>query len=147
MRVQRQPLLERVLGVEPTGAGVGRVRAGHHDPVRRELGPQRLRQSADCEFRGGVRAVAEHADQPCGRDFCRQFNGNGGTQQFTVEKEFLRLILQGEKQQAAFVQVLARYGPIKHAGREVKNVKARLLRKLQALAEEMGYEANDLINE
>jgi hypothetical protein len=63
------------------------------------------------------------------------------------EKEFLRLILQGEKQQEAFAQVLARYGPIKHAGREVKNVKARLLRQLQALASDMGYQANDLIGE
>ncbi|HKQ06430.1 MAG TPA: hypothetical protein VJ464_14945 [Blastocatellia bacterium] len=64
-----------------------------------------------------------------------------------AEKEFLRLILQGEKQQAAFAQVLARYGAIKPAGREVKNVKARLLRKLQALTDEMGYEADDLIGE
>ena len=63
------------------------------------------------------------------------------------DKEFLRLILQGEKQQEVFAQALIRYDPIKHAGREIKNVKARLLRKLQALAEEMGYEANDLISE
>src|SRR5436305_2195485 len=61
-----------------------------------------------------------------------------------AEKEFLRLILQGEKQQVAFAQVLARYGPSKQVGREVKKVKARLLRKLQALADEMGYEASDL---
>jgi hypothetical protein len=64
-----------------------------------------------------------------------------------AEKEFLRLILQGEKRQDAFVQVLARYGPIKHPGRDIKNVKARLLRKLQASASEMGYEADDLIRE
>jgi hypothetical protein len=62
-----------------------------------------------------------------------------------AEKEFLRLILQGEKQQEAFVKVLARYGPIKHPGREIKNLKARLLRKLQALARELGYEADDLM--
>ena len=63
-----------------------------------------------------------------------------------AEKEILRLILQGEKQQDAFAQALARYGPIKHAGREVKNVKARLLRKLQTVAGEMGYEAGDLLD-
>ena len=64
-----------------------------------------------------------------------------------AEKEFLQLILQGEKQQDAFVRVLARYGPVKYPGREVKNMKAKLLRKLQALASEMGYEADDLIRE
>ncbi len=63
------------------------------------------------------------------------------------EGEFLRLILQGEKQQEAFVKVLARYGSFKHPGREIKNVKARLLRMLQALASEMGYAADDLISE
>jgi hypothetical protein len=63
-----------------------------------------------------------------------------------AEKEFLRLILQSEKQQAAFAQVLACYAPIKHTGREVKNVKAKLLRRLQALASEMGYEAGDLLD-
>jgi hypothetical protein len=83
-------------------------------------------------------------DQRIERD---QFFGAALKRLEGAEKEFLRLILQGEKQQEAFVQVLARYGPIKHAGREVKNVKARLLRKLQALANEMGYEAGDLISE
>ena len=62
-----------------------------------------------------------------------------------AEREFLRLILEGEKQQEAFAQVLARYGSVKHPAREVKNTKARLLRKLQALARELGYEADDLM--
>jgi hypothetical protein len=62
-----------------------------------------------------------------------------------AEREFLRLILQGEKQQEAFTQVLTRHGLDNPAGQEVKNVKARLLRKLQALADEMGYAADDLI--
>jgi hypothetical protein len=75
-----------------------------------------------------------------------QFFGTAMKRLEGAEKEFLRLILQGEKQQAAFAQVLAHSGPIKHVGREVKNVKARLLRKLQALADEMGYEAGDLLD-
>jgi len=82
-------------------------------------------------------------DQRIERD---QFFGAAMKRLEGTEKEFLRLILQGEKQQDGFVQILARYGPIKHAGREVKNVKARLLRKLQALADEMGYEAGDLLD-
>jgi hypothetical protein len=87
---------------------------------------------------------AVELDQRIERD---QFFGAAMKRLEGVEKEFLRLILQGEKQQDGFVQILACYGPIKHAGQEVKNVKARLLRKLQALAVEMGYEASDLISE
>jgi hypothetical protein len=86
---------------------------------------------------------AVELDQRIERD---QFFGAVMKQMEGAEKEFLRLILQGEKQQEAFAQVLARYGSVKSAGREVKNVKARLLRKLQALASEMGYEAGDLLD-
>jgi DNA-directed RNA polymerase specialized sigma subunit len=75
-----------------------------------------------------------------------QFFGTAMKRLEGAEKEFLRLILQGEKQQAAFAKVLARYGQTKPAAQEVKNVKARLLRKLQALADEMGYEAGDLLD-
>jgi hypothetical protein len=75
-----------------------------------------------------------------------QFFGAAMIRLEDAEREFLRLILQGEKQQKVFVQVLARYGSIKHPEREVKNTKARLLRKLQALARELGYEADDLLN-
>ena len=64
-----------------------------------------------------------------------------------AEKDFIRLMLQGEKQSCAFVAVLARYGPINSPSREVKNMKARLLRKLQSIARDMGYEAGDLIEE
>jgi hypothetical protein len=86
----------------------------------------------------------EELDRHIERD---QFFGAALKRLEGTEKEFLRLILQGEKQQESFAQVLARYGHIKHAGQEVKNVKARLLRKLQALAGEMGYAAGDLISE
>ena len=82
-------------------------------------------------------------DQRIERD---QFFGTAMKRLEGAEKEFLRLILQGEKQQEVFAQALIRYDPIKHAGREIKNVKARLLRKLQALAEEMGYKASDLLD-
>ena len=87
---------------------------------------------------------AVELDQSIERD---QFFGAAMKRLEGAEKEFLRLMLQGEKQQDAFVQVLACYGPVKHRGREIKNMKAKLLRKLQALASEMGYEADDLIKE
>jgi DNA-directed RNA polymerase specialized sigma subunit len=83
-------------------------------------------------------------DQRIERD---QFFGAAMKRLEGAEKEFLRFMLQGEKQSCVFAQVLARYGPVNHPGQEVKNVKAKLLRKLQALANEMGYEADDLIRE
>src|SRR6185295_8041489 len=82
-------------------------------------------------------------DQRIERD---QFFGAALKRLEGAEKAFLRLILQGENQSGAFVQALAHYGPVKHAGRDIKNVKARLLRKLQALASEMGYGAGDLLD-
>jgi hypothetical protein len=87
---------------------------------------------------------AVELDQSIERD---QFFGAAMKRLEGAEKEFLRLMLQGEKQQDAFVQVLARYGLVKQRGREIKNVKAKLLRKLQALASEMSYEADNLIKE
>ena len=82
-------------------------------------------------------------DQRIERD---QFFGAAMKRLEGAEKEFLCLILRGEKRQEAFVQALACYGPVEQAGQAIKNMKARLLRKLQALAVEMGYEANDLIS-
>ena len=55
--------LEHVLALEPWGLRVGRVRAGHDDPVGRELDAERLGQPAHRVLRGRVGAVAEHADQ------------------------------------------------------------------------------------
>lgn len=75
-----------------------------------------------------------------------QFFGAAMKRMEGAEKEFLRLMLQGEKQQDTFVQALSRYVPVKHPARDIKNMKARLLRKLQALAVEMGYDADDLIS-
>jgi len=76
-----------------------------------------------------------------------QFFGKAMKRLEGAEKEFLRLMLEGEKQTGAFAQVLARYGPVANPAREVKNMKAALLRKLQALALDMGYEADNLIGE
>src|ERR1700742_389455 len=64
-------------------------------------------------------------DQRIERD---QFFGAAMKRLEGAEKELLRLILQGEKRQEAFVQALAYYGPVEQAGRDVKNMKARLLR-------------------
>ena len=52
-----------VLVGELRRVGVGRERAAHVDPVRQQLGAQRLEESAHRELRGRVRGVAEHADQ------------------------------------------------------------------------------------
>ena len=83
-------------------------------------------------------------DQKIERD---QFFGAAIKRMEGAEKEFLRLMLQGEKQQDTFVQALSRYVAVKHPARDIKSMKARLLRKLQALAVEMGYDADDLISQ
>lgn len=64
-----------------------------------------------------------------------------------VEMEFLRLMLEGESQTEAFAKILARFGPVRNPANEVKNSKARLYRKLQAIADDQGYKADDLIAE
>lgn len=74
-----------------------------------------------------------------------QFFGTAMKRLDDAEKDFLRLMLQGEKRQEAFVAILARDARVNHPAQEVKNMKARLLRKLQAIAQEFGYEASDLI--
>ena len=56
--------LELVLAVEAGRPGVGRVRARDHDPVRHELGAQRLGETADRELRRRVRGVAEDPEEP-----------------------------------------------------------------------------------
>jgi DNA-directed RNA polymerase specialized sigma subunit len=62
-----------------------------------------------------------------------------------AEKDFLKLMLEGEKQIEVFAQALAQYGAITNPAREVKNTKAVMLRKLQTLARDLGYEADDLM--
>lgn len=60
-----------------------------------------------------------------------------------AEREFLKLMLEGENQTEAFTRALARFGPVSNPASEVKNTKARLYRKLQAIARNLGYEAGD----
>jgi hypothetical protein len=64
-----------------------------------------------------------------------------------AEREFLEQMLQGENRQEVFVSALARYGSVSDPSAEVKNMKERLKRKLKAIALEMGYEAEDLLEE
>jgi hypothetical protein len=62
-----------------------------------------------------------------------------------AERDFLEQMLQGEKSQEVFVSILARYGPVSDPSAEVKNMKERLKRRLKAVALELGYEAEDLL--
>jgi hypothetical protein len=64
-----------------------------------------------------------------------------------AEREFLELMLQGEKRQEVFVSALARYGSASDPSAEVKNMKERLKRKLKATALELGYKAEDLLED
>lgn len=60
-----------------------------------------------------------------------------------AEREFLRLMLEGENQTEAFARALAHFGLVSNPASEVKNTKARLYRKLQAIADDLGYKADD----
>ncbi len=62
-----------------------------------------------------------------------------------VERDFLRLIRDGEKSQAAFADVLARYGDVPDPARDVKNSRERLMRKLRAISQDRGYSLADLL--
>ena len=64
-----------------------------------------------------------------------------------VEREFLRLMRQGEKAQQVYVAVLHRYGFGADAAHEVKNTKERLMRKLKAFAREHHYQLEDLLGD
>lgn len=62
-----------------------------------------------------------------------------------VERDFLRLIRDGEKSQATFADVLARYGDVPDPARGVKNTRERLMRKLRAISQDGGYSLEDLL--
>lgn len=74
-----------------------------------------------------------------------QFFGEAMKRLEGAEQDFLRLMLAGEKQTEGFAQALTRYSAVTHPAREVKNMKAIVLHKLQALARDLGYEADDLM--
>jgi len=62
-----------------------------------------------------------------------------------VEQEGLKLLLQEESGQDAYVAILTRYGSVTNPAGEVKNFKERLKRKVKTIARELGYESEDLL--
>jgi hypothetical protein len=62
-----------------------------------------------------------------------------------VEQDLWHLMLEGNKDTRAAGAILARRGPVTDAQREVKNAKARLVRKVGAIAEALGYRLEDLV--
>jgi DNA-directed RNA polymerase specialized sigma24 family protein len=64
-----------------------------------------------------------------------------------AEQEGLKLMLQEESGQDAYVAILTRYGSVMNPAGEVKNFKERLKRKVRIIARELGYESEDLLGE
>jgi len=64
-----------------------------------------------------------------------------------LEKDFLKLMRQGEKRLYIFVEILKQYCPVSDPEREVKNTKERLKRKLKATAQDLNYRLEDLLDE
>jgi|SRR5581483_1232253 len=64
-----------------------------------------------------------------------------------AELEFLRQMRSGEKDLAIYVSILSLYQAVTDPASEVKNTKERLKRKIKAIAEELGYQTDDLIGE
>jgi DNA-directed RNA polymerase specialized sigma24 family protein len=62
-----------------------------------------------------------------------------------VERELLLLMRQGRKDTNVFVAVLTRYGLVEDEDREVKNAKARLIRKMTFIVRSLGYKLEDLL--
>jgi hypothetical protein len=62
-----------------------------------------------------------------------------------VEKEGLKLMLQEESKQDAYIEILIRHGFVMNPAGEVKNFKERLKRKVKAIARELGYESEELL--
>jgi len=61
-----------------------------------------------------------------------------------AEREIFQLMRKGVKSSRAFAAVLVRYGPVSDEANEVKNAKARLMRKVTFLAKTLGYAPEDL---
>jgi len=62
-----------------------------------------------------------------------------------AEKEGLKLMLQEESDQDAYVAILTRYGSVMNPAGEVKNFKERVKRKVKTIALELGYVSDDLL--
>jgi DNA-directed RNA polymerase specialized sigma24 family protein len=61
-----------------------------------------------------------------------------------VERELFQLMRKDVKSTRAFAAVLVRNGPVSDEEREVKNAKARLMRKVTFIAKTLGYAPEDL---
>lgn len=64
-----------------------------------------------------------------------------------VEREFLELMRQGEKNEEVYAEVLARHSLVVTPNHEVRNLKVRLQRRLRTLARDMGYELRDVVDD
>lgn len=62
-----------------------------------------------------------------------------------VERDFLALWRTGEIKTEAFAEVLAKYMDVKDAGKEVKNMKERLERRIRSFADEAQIDFHDLL--
>jgi len=61
-----------------------------------------------------------------------------------VERELFQLMRNDMKNTETFAAVLARYGPVSDEERDVKNAKARLMRKVTFIGKTLGYAPEDL---
>jgi hypothetical protein len=64
-----------------------------------------------------------------------------------AEKEVLALMLQGEKSNDKFSAIIERYSSVSDSAYDVKNFKDRLKRKVRTIAEELGYDKRDLLDD
>lgn len=60
------------------------------------------------------------------------------------ERELFQLMRNDVKSSRYFAAVLIRYGPVSDEERDVKNAKARLMRKITSIAKTLGYALEDL---
>ncbi len=61
-----------------------------------------------------------------------------------VEREMFQLMRKDVKSTKAFAAILIRYGPVTDEERDVKNAKARLMRKVTFIGKTLGYAPEDL---
>ncbi len=61
-----------------------------------------------------------------------------------VEREFFQLMREDVKSTRVFAAILVRYGSVSDEEREVKNRKARLMRKVAFIGKTLGYTLEDL---
>lgn len=74
-----------------------------------------------------------------------EFLGRVAAELDDVERDLWALMLGGNKDTAAAAAILAQREPVANMQREVKNAKARLMRKVRAIAEALDYRLEDLV--